>query len=110
MLMKRIKVGDKVKIIAGKAKNSDGIVEKIKGDKVIVKGANLVKKHVKPNPRNQEPGGIKEFEAYIHVSNVGLLNPETNKVDKIGFKFIEHENKHKRKVRYFKSNGEVVDL
>lgn len=107
--MKRIKRDDNVVVIAGKSKGHVGKVLKVIDDKVIVEGANLVKKHVKPNPQINEPGGIKEREASIHVSNVAHLDPQTNKPTKIGFKFIE-ENGVKRKVRYLKSNEEVIDI
>ena len=78
-------------------------------DKVVVEGANLMKKHVKPNPQLEQKGGIIAMEAPLHVSNVALLNPVTKKADKVGFKYLEKDgNTHK--VRYFKSNNEVVDL
>lgn len=108
--MKRIKTDDKVIVIAGKSKGTVGVVTRVNGDKVVVQGANLVKKHVKPNPNVQEPGGIKEVEAPLHVSNVALVNPVSNKPDRVGFKFIEGEGGVKTKVRYFKSNDELVDI
>ncbi len=108
--MKRIKTEDKVIVIAGKSKGTVGVVTQVKGDKVVVQGANLVKKHVKPNPNVQEPGGIKEIEAPLHVSNVALVNPVSNKPDRVGFKFIEGKDGDKTKVRYYKSNDELVDI
>ena len=72
-----------------------------------MEGVNLVKKHVKPNPNKGVEGGIVEKEASIHASNVALYNPATKKADRVGFKFVEDGSK---KVRYFKSNGELVDL
>jgi len=108
--MNRIKKGDNVIIIAGKSKGAKGLVMKVKEDRVWVEGANFVKRHVKPNPRLQTPGGIIEKEASLHVSNVALLNPATQKADRVGFKFLESGNSDKpKKVRYFKSNGELVD-
>ena len=108
--MKRIKKGDTVKILAGKDKGQTGKILRVIGEKVLVDGMNLVKKHVKPNPQIQEQGGIKTKEAPLHVSNVALLNPQTNEAGKVGFKFIEAADGSKRKVRYFKSNDELVDI
>jgi len=107
--MKRIKKNDTVIIIAGKSKNHVGKVLRVLDNKILVEGANLIKKHVKPNPQAQEPGGIKTMEAPFHSSNAALYNPITQKADKVGFKFITAEGKT-NKVRYFKSNQELVDL
>jgi large subunit ribosomal protein L24 len=74
-------------------------------ERVIVDGINMVKRHTKPNPQLGTPGGIIEKEASIHISNVALYNPVTQRPDRVGFKFLEDG----RKVRCFKSNGEVVD-
>ena len=104
--MKRIKSGDTVIVIAGRSKGHIGTVKQVTGDSVVVEGANLVKKHVKPNPNINEPGGIKTLEKPVHISNVAIYNSVTGKSDKVGFKFLE-DNK---KVRYFKSNGELVDI
>ncbi len=109
--MKKILAGDEVIVLAGKSKNQRGVVRKIKGHKALVEGVNMVKKHVKPNPNIQEPGGIKTVEAYIHLSNIALVNPATNKADRVGFRVeapVEGATKG-RKVRYFKSNGEAVE-
>jgi large subunit ribosomal protein L24 len=105
--MNRIRKGDTVIAIAGKDKGKTGTVIKYKNDKVVVEGMNMVKKHVKPNPQLQQPGGIIESERPLHVSNVAILNPVSNKADRVGFKFIDNGNK---KVRYFKSNNEVIDV
>ncbi|WP_119343929.1 50S ribosomal protein L24 [Facilibium subflavum] len=107
--MNRLKKGDDVIVIAGKDKGRRGTVVSILSDKdrVVVEGVNLVKKHVKPNPNKGVEGGIVEKEASIHASNVALYNPATKKADRVGFKFVEDGSK---KVRYFKSNGELVDL
>ena len=107
--MKRIRKGDTVVVIAGKSKTHVGKVLRILGDKIVVDGANIVKKHVKPNPQLNQKGGIIPKEAPLNISNVALLNPATNKADRIGFKFVEKDG-NKYKVRYFKSNGELVDL
>ena len=107
--MKRIRSGDTVIVIAGKSKDHIGKVLRVLEDKVVVEGANLMKKHVKPNPQTEQKGGIIAMEAPLAVSNVALYNPLTKKADKVGFKFLEKDG-DKRKVRYFKSNNEVVDL
>lgn len=109
--MKRIKTNDKVMVIAGKSKGTIGVVVKVLDNKkVVVQGANMVKKHVKPNPNVQEPGGIKEIEAPLHISNVALVNPVSNKPDRVGFKIVEDKDGVKTKHRYFKSDNELVDI
>lgn len=105
--MHRIKNGDEVIVTAGKNKGLRGqVVRMLKNDRVIVEGVNLVKRHTKPNPMRGTSGGIVEREAPIHVSNVMIFNSATNKGDRIGFRFLDDG----RKVRYFKSNNEVVDV
>lgn len=107
--MNRIKTGDKVIIIAGKSKGHVGTVLRVFNEKVFVEGGNLIKKHVKSNPQQPEKkGGIVTIEAGIHLSNVALYNPITNKADKVGFKYLE-EAGMKKKIRYFKSNHEIID-
>ena len=107
--MKRIRKGDTVIVVAGKSKGHVGNILRVIDSKVVVEGANLMKKHVKPNPQLEQKGGIVAIEAPLDVSNVALYNPATKKADKVGFKFLEKDgNPHK--VRYFKSNNEVVDL
>ena len=107
--MNRLKKGDDVIIIAGKGKGRRGTIVAVLSEenRVVVEGANLFKKHVKPNPNKGVEGGIIEKEASIHASNVALYNPATKKADRVGVKVVEDGNK---KVRYFKSNGELVDL
>jgi len=104
--MNKIRKGDSVLIIAGKDKGKRGTVLTNAGeDRLVVEGVNRVKKHTKPNPMKSQPGGIVEKEMPIHVSNVALFNPTTQKADRVGFKTLDDG----RKVRVFKSNGEVVD-
>ena len=110
MSMKRIKSGDLVKVTTGKSKGNIGKVLKVLGDHLLVEGCQLVKKHIKPNPQTDENGGIRTQESPIHVSNVAMYNAEEKQISKIGFKYIEKENGTKQKVRYFKSNNELVDL
>jgi large subunit ribosomal protein L24 len=105
--MRRIRKGDEVMVIAGKDKGRQGKVIRMVGeDRVLVEGINLVKRHTKPNPSRNVAGGIIEREASIHLSNVMVFNPGTSKGDRIGFRTLEDG----RKVRFFKSNNEVVDV
>lgn len=105
--MRRIRKGDEVVIIAGRDKGRRGTVLRIvDSEKLVVEGINMVKKHQKPNPMQNVSGGILEVEAPIHVSNVMLFNPSTSRPDRIGFRMLEDG----RKVRFFKSNKEVVDV
>ena len=111
--MKRIKSGDTVIVIAGKSKGHVGKVLRVVSGvltKVVVEGANMMKKHVKPNPQLEEKGGIVSKEAPLHVSNVALYNPTTKKADKVGFEFRKNNDGVMHKVRCFKSNNEAVDL
>lgn len=105
--MKRFRKGDQVVVISGKDKGRQGTVLKVMADdQVLVESINMVKKHTKPNPMQGVEGGIVDKEMPLHVSNVMLFNPVANKGDRVGFKVLEDG----RKVRYFKSNGEVVDV
>ena len=105
--MNRLRKGDQVVVISGKDKGRQGTVIKVMADdRVLVESINMVKKHTKPNPMQGVEGGIVEKEMPIHASNVMLFNPVSNKGDRVGFKVLEDN----RKVRYFKSNGEVVDV
>jgi len=105
--MKKIVKGDKVEVLAGRDKGKQGIVQKIlRNDRVLVEGVNMVKKHVRPNPNKGETGGIVDQEASIHVSNLPLVNLSTGKRDRVGIKTMEDG----KKVRFFKSNGEVADI
>jgi len=105
--MRRIKKGDDVIVIAGKDKGRRGSVLRVTdNNRVLIEGINLVKRHTKANPNRGEAGGIIEREAPIHISNIMLYNPATEKGDRVGFRVLEDG----RKVRYFKSNNEVVDV
>ncbi|MBV1960752.1 MAG: 50S ribosomal protein L24 [Immundisolibacteraceae bacterium] len=104
--MKKIKVNDSVIVIAGKDKGKTGLVTKVlEKSRVLVEGINMVKKHQKPNPNANEPGGIINKAMPLQVSNIALVNSVTGKADRIGIKTLEDG----RKVRFFKSNGEVLD-
>lgn len=107
--MKRIKKDDTVIVTTGKSRGHVGKVLKVLGEKIVVEGANLIKKHVKPNPQLEQKGGIIPMEAAIDVSNVAIYNPVSKAADKVGFRFVEKDGKTS-KVRYFKSNNEVIDL
>jgi large subunit ribosomal protein L24 len=103
--MNRIRKGDQVLVITGKNKGQRGDVLRVDGDRVFVSNVNLVKRHTKPNPQANQAGGIVEREASIHISNVQLFNPATNKGERVGTKTLSDG----RKVRVYRSNGEVVD-
>ena len=103
--MNRIRKGDQVIVITGKNKGQRGDVLRVEGDRVFVSNVNLVKRHTKPNPQANQAGGIVEREASIHISNVQLFNPAKNKGERVGFKTLEDG----RKVRVYRSSGEVVD-
>ena len=103
--MEKIRKGDQVVVIAGKDKGKRGTVaRRVDAERVVVEGVNRVKKHVKPNPMKGVQGGIVDKDMPIHISNVALFNPATKKADRVGFKSLEDG----RKVRVFKSNGELV--
>ena len=107
MAMRKIKKGDDVMVLVGKDKGKRGTVLKVLDDgKVVVENVNVARKHQKPNPMKGEPGGIVDKEMPMDVSNVALYNPNTGKADRVGFKVLEDG----RKVRIFKSDGEVVDV
>ncbi|MCC6196997.1 MAG: 50S ribosomal protein L24 [Burkholderiales bacterium] len=103
--MSKIRKGDNVIVIAGRDKGKRGDVSRIVGaDHVIVNGVNTVKKHTRPNPMKNQPGGIVTKEMPIDVSNVAIYNPVTRKADRIGTRRLEDG----RKVRFYKSNGEQI--
>ena len=105
--MQKIRKGDEVVVIAGRSKGQRGnVLKRLEDGRLLVENVNMVKKHQKGNPRSGEAGGIIDQEAPIQASNVMLYNPHTGKGDRVGFKTLEDD----RKVRFFKSNGEVVDI
>ncbi|MGQ0800437.1 MAG: 50S ribosomal protein L24 [Pseudomarimonas sp.] len=103
--MNRIRKGDQVIVITGKNKGQKGEIVRVAGDKVVVTNINLVKRHTKPNPQANQPGGIIEREAPIHISNVMVFNPAAGKGDRVGIKVLEDG----RKLRVFRSSGEAID-
>jgi large subunit ribosomal protein L24 len=102
--MNKIKKNDDVIVITGKDKGNRGSVLSVAGDYVLVSGINKAKKHEKPNPVKGTSGGIVEVEKPIHISNIAIYNATTKKADRVGVKQLEDG----RKVRVFKSNGEVI--
>ena len=111
--MQKLKKGDKIIVIAGRDKGKVGDILRILKSKfinidakVVVEGVNIVKKHSKANPSQEKPGGIIEKELPINISNVAIFNAATKKADRVGFKLLSDG----RKVRYFKSNDEVIDV
>lgn len=104
--MNKIRKGDNVIIIAGRDRGKRGVVlRSLESDRLLIEGVNKVKRHTRPNPIKGQPGGVLEKEMPIHISNVALVNPATQKADRVGFKELDDG----RKVRVFKSNGEVVE-
>jgi large subunit ribosomal protein L24 len=105
--MKRIRKGDEVIVIAGRSKGQRGhVMNVVDEERVLVENVNMVKRHTRPDPGRNIPGGIVEKEAPINVSNVALFNPVTQKADRVGYKMLEDG----RKVRIFRSTGEAVDI
>lgn len=104
--MNKIRKGDQVVVLTGKDKGKRGTVLRVLEDRVVVEGVNRVKRAVKPNPLKGTTGGFMDKDMPIHISNVALFNSATGKGDRVGIKTLEDG----RRVRYFKSNGEVVDV
>jgi large subunit ribosomal protein L24 len=104
--MAKIKRDDEVVVLTGKDKGKRGTVRKVlDNNRVVVSGVNMIKKHTKPNPQAGVAGGIVEKEAPIQVSNIAIFNPSSNKADRVGYR-VEDGGK---KVRVYKSSGEVID-
>ena len=103
--MNKIRKGDEVVVITGRDKGRRGTVIRVLGEKVLVENVNMIKKHQRPNPAKGVTGAIVQKEASLHASNVALLNPATKKADRVGVRTLSDG----RKVRFFKSNGELVD-
>ena len=103
--MDKIRKGDQVVVIAGKDKGKRGsVLRRVDAEHVVVEGVNRAKKHVKPNPVKGVVGGVVDKDMPLHVSNVSLYNPATQKADRVGFKLLEDG----KKIRVFKSSGEAV--
>jgi large subunit ribosomal protein L24 len=105
--MKRIRKGDQVVVLSGRDKGRKGAVLEVLADgQVVVEGVNLAKRHTKPNPQANKPGGIIEKAMPLRASKVGLWNPSAKKADRVGIKTLTDG----KKVRFFKSNGEMLDV
>ena len=104
--MQRIKQGDDVIVLVGKDRGRRGKVEAVRGDRVVVDGVNLGKKHVKGNPQAGDPGGIREQEASVHISNVALFNAATGRGGRIAYRSDDTGKKR----RVFVSDGSSVDV
>ena len=104
--MEKIRKGDEIIVVTGKDKGKRGtVLRRVDAEHVVVEGVNRAKKHVRPNPVKGVQGGIVDKDMPIHISNVALFNTATKKADRVGFKVLEDG----RKVRVFKSNGELVN-
>ena len=104
--MKKIRKGDQVIVNTGKDKGKRGtVLRMLPNDRVLVENVNMIKKHQRPNPAKGVTGAIVQKEASLHASNIALLNPATRKADRVGVRTLTDG----RKVRFFKSNGELVD-
>ena len=103
--MQKIRKGDDVVVLTGKDKGKRGVVLRVLDGQLVVEGVNVVKKHQKPNPIKGVQGGVVEKTMPVDVSNIALFNPATQKADRVGFKLLDDG----RKVRVFKSNGELVN-
>ena len=105
--MQKLKKDDRVIVIAGKDKGKTGAVTRIMdGRRLYVSGVNMIKRHTKGNPQMNQPGGIIEKEAPIDLSNIALYNPNRKRGDRFGIKKLEDG----KKVRFFRSDNEVIDL
>jgi len=105
--MRKIKKGDEVVVTTGRDKGKRGTVLRVVDpEHLLVEGANMVKKHQRPNPMKGQTGGIIDKEMPLHVSNVAIFNPATRRADRVGIKVLDDG----RRVRVFKSNGEMIDV
>ena len=103
--MNKLRQDDEVIVLSGKDKGKRGAISSIAGDRVIVNGINMAKRHTKPNPNLGQAGGIIEKEASIHISNIAIFNPETNAADKVKIQMDVDGTK----VRVFSSNKQSID-
>ena len=105
--MKKFKKGDDVVVLAGRDKGKRGTILRVLDDeRALVDSVTVVKKHPRPNPNKGETGGIIEKESPIRISNLGMYNPNSKKADRVGFKSLEDG----KKVRVFRSDGEMIDV
>ena len=103
--MRKLRKDDQIVVLAGRDKGRRGtVLRMMPNDRVLVEGVNMVKKHTRPNPQTNEQGGILDMEAPIAISNIALLNPKTDKADRVGIRIEDG-----KRVRYFKSTSTLVD-
>jgi large subunit ribosomal protein L24 len=103
--MEKIRKGDQVVVLSGRDKGRRGAVIRVGGGEVVVENVNRVKRHTKPNPQANKPGGIIEHEMPLPICKVALWNPASKRGDRVGVRKLTDG----KKVRFFKSNGEVID-
>ena len=107
--MKKIRKGDEVVVISGSDKGKRGtVLRRVDAEHVVVEGVGRAKRHTKPNPMKGVTGGVSDRDMPVHVSNVALYNPQTQKADRVGIKRTG-EGRDATQVRYFKSNNELID-
>ncbi|HTW74671.1 MAG TPA: 50S ribosomal protein L24 [Steroidobacteraceae bacterium] len=104
--MRRIRKGDQVVVLSGRDKGRQGTVISVLGDQLVVENVNRVKRHTRPNPQANHPGGIVEKEMPLPIGKVALFNPATKRGGRTGVRRLADG----RRVRYFKTNGEVIDV
>lgn len=105
--MKRLRKGDQVEVICGRDKGRRGSISTMLGDRALVDGVNVVKRHTKPNPYTNTPGGVVDKVKPIHTSNLMLINPQSNKPERVSVKLSDGSDSAKKQ-RYFKSNSAVI--
>jgi large subunit ribosomal protein L24 len=104
--MRRIRKGDQVVVLSGRDKGRQGTVLSVRGDQLLVENINRVKRHTRPNPQANHPGGIVEKEMPLPICKVALFDPATKRGGRTGVRQLGDG----RRVRYFRSNGEVIDV
>ena len=106
-----VRKGDQVEVVSGKARGKRGRVLRVFRDRkrAIIEGVNMIKKHAKPDPRKGVQGGLLEQEAPVHVSNLMLIDPESDKPTRVGYKFLEGTDGKRRKVRVARRSGAELD-
>jgi large subunit ribosomal protein L24 len=105
--MKKLRKGDQVVVLSGRDKGRTGAINQVlSNDTVLVEGLNVSKKHQRPNPQRNQPGGIIEQQMPLHVSKVAIWNAGSSKADRVGVKTLADG----KRVRFLKSNNEVLDV
>ncbi|MFH4415496.1 MAG: 50S ribosomal protein L24 [Neisseriaceae bacterium] len=107
--MNKIRKGDQVIVIAGKDRGRQGKVLRLCGDRVVIEGVNVVKRHSKPNPSNNDLGGIVVKNMPLAISNIAILNPRTNRADRVGIKLVGETGSKVHRIRIYKSDGQPIE-